>query len=132
MTASTIVTSSAAMTAIEGAASCLPTRMAWLAKSWPTERRPFMTRVEPLDTRSTMPSARPIRGATSTAPLMVTMSVSMPSFEKLAAAALGLLVARRSPARSSSRWAGEALGTAASGGVSSRAPRARPVRLPPR
>ncbi len=54
-----------------------------------------MTSVDPLETRSTMPSARPMLGATSTAPLMVTMSTSMPSRAKDLAAALGWLVARR-------------------------------------
>ena len=46
-----------------------------------------MMSVEPLETRSTMPSARPMPGATSTAPLMVTMSTSTPSFANDVAAA---------------------------------------------
>ncbi len=59
-----------------------------------------MMSVEPLETRSTMPSARPMPGATSTAPLMVTMSTSTPSFANDVAVERGWLVASRRPARS--------------------------------
>ncbi len=93
---------------------CGPTTTAWLLSSSPTERRPFMTSVEPVDTRSTMASARPSLGATSTAPLMVMISTGMPRSAKARRVLLGWLVAMRNPRTSSSDRAGLSLGTAAS------------------
>ena len=114
MTASIIVRSSITVAATWGSGCRGPTRMAWLERRDPTERRPFMTSVEPDDTRSTMPSARPSRGATSTAPLIVTTSTGTPSRSNDSRVARGWLVASRRPASASRLVAGESTGTAAS------------------
>ena len=53
-------------------------RMASEARMSPMARRPFIARVEPVDTRSTIASARPSRGATSTAPDREMTSTGMP------------------------------------------------------
>ena len=49
------------------------------SRTSPIWRRPFITSVEPVETRSTMPSARPSRGATSTAPEIGMISTAMPA-----------------------------------------------------
>ena len=66
----------------------------------PIARRPFMARVEPVETRSTIASARPSRGATSTAPDSEMTSTGMPWSAKNRRVTLGCEVAIRTPARS--------------------------------
>ena len=53
-------------------------RIASDARTSPIWRRPFITSVEPVETRSTIASARPSRGATSTAPEIGMISTGMP------------------------------------------------------
>ena len=56
-----------------------------------------MASVLPVDTRSTIASATPSRGATSTAPLMGTISTSMPRSANTRRVLRGWLVAMRRP-----------------------------------
>ena len=60
-----------------------------------------MASVEPVETRSTIASARPSRGATSTAPEIGMISTAMPRSAKNRRAVFGWAVATRRPARSS-------------------------------
>ena len=69
-----------------------------------------MDRVEPVDTRSTMASARPSRGATSTAPDSEMTSTAIPWEAKKRRAMLGCDVATLAPARSPIAWSGESDG----------------------
>ena len=66
----------------------------------PIARRPFMASVEPVETRSTMASASPSLGATSTAPDREMTSTGMPCCAKKRRVTLGCEVAIRTPARS--------------------------------
>ena len=68
----------------------------------PTERRPFVRSVLPLETRSTIASASPSRGASSTEPVTRSSSTSSPRSAAARARAAGRLVATRAPSRSSS------------------------------
>ena len=76
------------------------------SRTSPIWRRPFMTSVEPVETRSTIASARPSRGATSTAPEIGMISTAMPRSSKKRRAVFGWAVATRRPARSSTVWYG--------------------------
>ena len=79
----------------------------------PIDRSPFIASVEPVETRSTMASARPSRGATSTAPEREITSTAIPLSAKNRRATLGWDVAILTPARSSIDWYGEPAATAA-------------------
>jgi hypothetical protein len=63
-----------------------------------------MASVEPVDTRSTIPSASPSRGATSTAPEIGMISTAIDRSSKKRRAVFGCAVAMRQPARSSIVW----------------------------
>src|SRR5436190_12603715 len=80
-------------------------------RSGPSERRPFVRSVLPLETRSTIASARPSRGASSTEPCTSTSSIGDGSSSR---ASRGKLVATRAPASSSMPSSGDSSGTAAS------------------
>ena len=97
-----------------GRASRGPTTIAWLreqladrAQAVHDQRRPGRDEVHDGVGEAQL-------GATSTAPLMVTISTAMPRSANACRVLLGWLVARRSPRRSSSERAGLSLGTAAS------------------
>ena len=79
----------------------------------PMARSPFIWSVEPVETRSTIASARPSRGATSTAPESGTTSTAMPWRSKNERVTLGCDVATRTPSRSVSDWYGASPETAA-------------------
>ena len=68
MTALSIVSIAASSVARSRWAAGFATRTASELRTSPIGRRPFITIVEPVETRSTMASASPRRGATSTAP----------------------------------------------------------------
>ena len=82
-------------------AAGLATRTASDARTSPIGRRPFIASVEPVETRSTIASARPSRGATSTAPEIGMISTGMRRSSKNRRAVFGWAVATRRPARSS-------------------------------
>ena len=67
--------------------------LTWATSSMGT--RPFSRRVAPVSTMSTMASARPRMGASSTEPSILMISTSMPFFSKKARATLGYLLAMR-------------------------------------
>ena len=79
----------------------------------PIGRSPFIASVDPVDTRSTIASATPSRGATSTAPDSGTTSTAIPWPAKKRRATLGWDVATRWPASSAIDWYGASDGTAA-------------------
>ena len=81
------------------------------SSSVPTERSPFVRNVLPLETRSTIASARPRRGASSTEPCTSTSSIGAGNSSR---ASRGKLVATRAPRRSSTVAAFDSAGTAAS------------------
>ncbi len=79
-----------------------PTRTASDENRTPSERRPFVRSVFPLETRSMIASASPSRGATSTEPVTSTSVAATPWLARSSRARRGKTVAMRSPARSSS------------------------------
>src|SRR5579862_4437273 len=84
------------------------------ASDWsrtPTERRPFVRRVLPLETRSTIASASPSRGASSTEPCTSTSSIGTGMRSR---ASLGKLVAMRAPPSPSGAATPDSSGTATS------------------
>ncbi len=91
----------------------MATRTASDARMSPIGRSPFIASVEPVETRSTIPSATPRRGATSTAPDRGTTSTAMDWPAKNRRVTLGWDVATRRPARSAIDPYGESDGTAA-------------------
>ena len=93
MTALSIVSIAAISAARWRWAVGLATRTASDARTSPIGRRPFITSVEPVETRSTIASARPSRGATSTAPEIGMTSTAMPALGEEAAG--GVRVGRR-------------------------------------
>src|SRR6185369_17898526 len=88
------------------------TRIAWDARTSAIGRSPFMASVDPVETRSTIASARPRFGATSTAPDSGITSTATPIPAKYALAAFGWDVATRRPARSSTVVWVDVIGTA--------------------
>ena len=78
MTAPSIVTIPSSSAARAWSAAGFATRTASEDRMSPIGRSPFIASVEPVDTRSTIPSATPSRGATSTAPDSGTTSTAIP------------------------------------------------------
>ena len=72
-----------------------------------------MTSVDPVDTRSTIASARPSRGATSTAPEIGMTSTAIRRSAKKRRAVFGWAVATRSAGEVLDGRTGESFGTAA-------------------
>ena len=113
MTALSIVSTAASSSARWTWAVGLATRIASEARTSAIGRRPFITRVDPVDTRSTIASARPSRGATSTAPEIEMTSTASPACSKNRRVVFGWAVAIRRPARSSIVRRSLSAGTAA-------------------
>src|SRR5581483_1724437 len=108
-----------------------PISTAWDEKSVTSERSPFVRSVFPDETRSTIASARPSRGAISTEPVTSTSSTSTGRSSRVIR---GKTVATDAPARSSTRPYADSSGTAtssrhepkpSSSSSSTRAPRSR-------
>ncbi len=77
------------------------------------ERRPFVRRVLPVETRSMIASAKPSRGEISTDPATVTISALTPRSANAFAAMRGCEVAMRRPSNSSMLVAVSSVDTAA-------------------